>query len=63
MGSWTLMRCAITWSIYEYHIHQDGGELAALAKLTANWRSVVEDNLFTATEQADRKRGQKTLFE
>ena len=39
------------------------GELAALAKLTANWRSVVEDNAVTQTEQADRKRGQKTLFE
>ena len=39
------------------------GEMAALAKLTSNWRSVVEDNAVTQTEQADRKRGQKTLFE
>jgi putative DNA methylase len=39
------------------------GELAALAKLTANWRSVVEDKAVTQAEQADRKRGQKTLFE
>jgi putative DNA methylase len=39
------------------------GEMAALAKLTTNWRSVVEDNVLTQTQQADRKRGQKTLFE
>jgi putative DNA methylase len=39
------------------------GEMAALAKLTANWRSVVEENLFSPGEHADRKRGQKTLFE
>jgi putative DNA methylase len=39
------------------------GELAALAKLTANWRSVVEDNAVTQAEQADRKRGQAKLFE
>jgi putative DNA methylase len=39
------------------------GELAALAKLTANWRSVVEENVFTPDEQADRKRGQRKLFE
>jgi putative DNA methylase len=39
------------------------GELAALSKLTANWRSVIEDNVFTPSEQADRKRGQKTMFE
>jgi putative DNA methylase len=39
------------------------GEMASLAKLTSNWRSVVEDNAVTQTEQADRKRGQKTLFE
>ena len=38
-------------------------EMASLAKLTSNWRSVVEDNAVTQTEQADRKRGQKTLFE
>jgi putative DNA methylase len=39
------------------------GELAALSKLTANWRSVIEDNVFSAGEQADRKRGQQKLFE
>jgi putative DNA methylase len=38
-------------------------EMAALAKLTSNWRSVVEDNVFTPDEQADRKRGQRKLFE
>jgi putative DNA methylase len=39
------------------------GELAALAKLTANWRSVIEDNVFSPSEQADRKRGQQRMFE
>ncbi len=39
------------------------GEMAALAKLTANWRSVVEDNAFTPSEQADKKRGQRSMFE
>jgi putative DNA methylase len=39
------------------------GELAALAKLTANWRSVVEDNAVTQAERADRKYGQRKLFE
>jgi putative DNA methylase len=39
------------------------GELAALAKLTANWRSVVEDNAVSQAEQADRKHGQRKLFE
>ena len=39
------------------------GEMTALAKITSNWRSVVEDNAVTHTEQADRKRGQQTLFE
>ena len=39
------------------------GELAALAKLPANWRSVVEDSAVTQTEQADRQRGQGKLFE
>ena len=36
-------------------------EMAALAKLTANWRSVVENNALTQTQQADRKRGQLPL--
>jgi putative DNA methylase len=39
------------------------GELAALAKLTANWRSVIEDNVFSPTERAERKRGQRRIFE
>jgi putative DNA methylase len=39
------------------------GELAALAKLTANWRSVIEDNVFTPEERTDRKRGQRSMFE
>jgi putative DNA methylase len=39
------------------------GEMAALAKLTANWRSVVEDNAFTSSQRADKKRGQENMFE
>jgi putative DNA methylase len=38
-------------------------EMAALGKLTANWRSVIEDSTTTTTERADHKRGQKKLFE
>jgi hypothetical protein len=38
-------------------------ELAALAKLTANWRSGVDDSIFTASEQTHRRRGQRKLFE
>lgn len=38
-------------------------EMAALAKLMANWRSVVEDNVFTPSQRADKKRGQGSLFE
>jgi putative DNA methylase len=38
-------------------------ELAALAKLTANWRSVIEDNVFSPGEQADRKHSQRSMFE
>lgn len=33
------------------------GELAALAKLTANWRSVIEDATVTITERAARRAG------
>jgi putative DNA methylase len=36
-------------------------ELAALAKLTANWRSVVEDAVTTAAEREAKRTGQKTL--
>jgi putative DNA methylase len=39
------------------------GEMAALAKLTSNWRSVIEDNATTSDERTDQKRGQKKLFE
>ncbi len=48
-----------------------GGELAdvspsaeqpALAKLTANWRSVVEDAVTTTAERADERRGQRRIF-
>ena len=38
------------------------GEMAALAKLTTNWRSVVEDNARHETQQADKKRGQRTCL-
>jgi len=38
------------------------GEMAALARLTANWRSVVEDNAVTETERVYRKHGQGKLF-
>jgi len=37
------------------------GELAALGKLTANWRSVVEDSTLTQVERKDRRAGQKTF--
>jgi putative DNA methylase len=36
-------------------------ELSALAKLTANWQSVVEDAALTMAEKEDRKTGQKRL--
>lgn len=39
------------------------GELAALAKLTANWRSVIEDNVVTARQRADRKAGQTSMLD
>ena len=38
-------------------------EQAALAKLTANWRSVIEDAVTTAAERTDQKRGQRRIFE
>ena len=38
-------------------------ELAALIKLTSNWRSVIDDNVTTPDERADMKRGQTKLFE
>jgi putative DNA methylase len=39
------------------------GEMAALAKLTSNWRSVIENKAVPHAEKADRKRGQGKLFE
>jgi putative DNA methylase len=39
------------------------GELSALAKLTSNWRSVVEDSGVTPKEKKKRKGGEKELFE
>jgi putative DNA methylase len=38
-----------------------GGELAALTKLTANWRSVVEDSSVGPAEREDRRTGQSKL--
>ena len=38
-----------------------GTELAALGKLTANWRSVVEDIGTAAKEREDRRTGQSKL--
>ncbi len=36
-------------------------ELSALAKLTANWQSVIEGAVVSADEMADRRRGQGRL--
>jgi putative DNA methylase len=38
------------------------GELAVLAKLAANWRSVVEDAVTSAREREDRRVGQRDMF-
>lgn len=37
-------------------------ELSALAKLTANWQTVVEGALISPVEQADRRKGQERLL-
>jgi len=37
-------------------------ELSALAKLTANWQSVIEDAALTTGEKEERKKGQKQLI-
>ncbi len=37
-------------------------ELSALAKLTANWKSVVEDAGLSPLEKKGKKRGQRRLF-
>jgi putative DNA methylase len=37
------------------------GEQGALAKLTANWRSVVDDAVVTAAERQDARTGQRRL--
>ncbi len=38
------------------------GELALLAKLAANWRSVVDDAVTSAREREDRRVGQRDIF-
>ena len=38
------------------------GELAVLAKLAANWRSVVDDAVTSAREREDRRLGQRDIF-
>jgi putative DNA methylase len=38
-------------------------ELAALSKLTANWRSVIDDAMQTALERAEKRTGQQSLFQ
>jgi putative DNA methylase len=38
------------------------GELAAIAKLAANWRSVVDDAVTSAREREDRRVGQRDIF-
>ncbi len=39
------------------------GELASLAKITANWKSVVEDAALTPLEREALRTGQQTLFD
>ncbi len=39
------------------------GELASLAKITANWKSVVEDAVLTPIEREALRTGQQTLFD
>jgi putative DNA methylase len=38
------------------------GELAVLAKLASNWRSVVDDAITSAREREDRRVGQRDFF-
>jgi len=38
------------------------GELVGLAKLTANWRSVVGDAALTKAEKEERRTGQQKLL-
>jgi len=38
------------------------GELVGLAKLTANWRSVVGDAALTKAEKEERRTGQHKLL-
>jgi hypothetical protein len=38
------------------------GELAVLANLAANWRSVVDDAVTSAREREDRRVGQRDIF-
>ena len=37
-------------------------ELSALSKLTANWKSVIEDAVFSPALAREREAGQKPLF-
>ena len=37
-------------------------ELSALGKLTANWKSVVEDAALSAGEREEKKVGQKQMI-
>jgi hypothetical protein len=37
-------------------------EFSALAKLTANWQSVIEGALISPVEQTDQRKGQERLF-
>ena len=37
-------------------------ELSALAKLTANWKSVIEGAALTPFEKKERETGQRSLF-
>jgi putative DNA methylase len=38
------------------------GELAVLAKLGSNWRSVIDDAVSSAREREDRRVGQRDIF-
>ncbi|MGQ9635833.1 MAG: DUF1156 domain-containing protein [Bryobacteraceae bacterium] len=44
-------------------ISTTAAEQAALQKLLANWRSLIEQAMVTPAEEADRRRGQRRMFE
>ncbi|MCD6437054.1 MAG: DUF1156 domain-containing protein, partial [Halomonas sp.] len=56
-GSGSLPDAVPGWQPGPHH------ELAALAKLTANWRAVVEDAALTPLEREARRTGQQILFD